>query len=121
MHGDEIHPYPIIRHTLHDWKIEEVAIPDVKDPKYFWVCRRCGASGGPSFLPWEQLEVKAPKWKPFLAGTPLQPVSDNCDEAKKQIDAFVTKHPEWKEYADRARGTEILKWIKETAESVKEK
>jgi len=108
MHAsDEPKPYKIRPDFSHDWKIEEVRIPEVKDPKYFWCCRRCGASGGPSFLPWENLEVKAPKWKPFLAGTPLQPVSDNCDEARKQIDEFVAKHPEWSPYVERARGLPI--------------
>lgn len=111
-------PYKIRPSISHDWKIEGPT--EAPGAKYYWICRRCGASGGPSFLPWEQLEVKAPKWKPFLAGTPLQPVSDNCDEAKKQIDEFVAKHPVWKEYVDRARGTEVLKWLKETAESVKD-
>lgn len=86
----------------HNWLIEEVK--DAKsDPKFYWICRKCGASGGPSFLPWEQLEVKKPKWLPFLAGTPLQPVSDDCDEAKKQIDDFIEKNPMWKEYVDKAR------------------
>lgn len=84
----------------HEWKIEELKNTD---PKYYWVCRRCGAAGGPSFVPWEHLEVKEPSWLPFLAGTPLQPVSEDCDEAKKQIDDFVEKYPEWKGYVERAR------------------
>lgn len=85
----------------HDWKIEG---PTGKaGPQYYWICRTCGASGGPSFLPWEQLTVKKPRWAPFLSGTPLQPVSEDCDEAKKQIDEFIAKYPVWKEYVDKAR------------------
>lgn len=105
MHADpEPKTYRVVAHPKHDWKIEGPV--DIPGPKYYWICRRCGASGGPSFLPWEELDVKAPRWEPFLAGTPLQPISDNCDEAKKQIDEFVLKHPEWKEYVERARGIE---------------
>ena len=102
MHSDEPRPYKIIAYIKHKWMIEEVDCPG---PKYYWICRRCGACGGPSFLPWEQLEIKKPTWVPFLSGTPLINLStDNCDEAKKQVDEFVVKYPEWGEYADRARG-----------------
>lgn len=85
----------------HDWKIEEVTTPG---PKYYWVCRNCGSSGGPSFLPREQLEIKKPKWEPFLAGTPLINLPQDCEEARKQIDDFVRISPVWKEYVDKARG-----------------
>lgn len=85
----------------HDWKIETI---DQPGPKFYWICRKCGCSGGPSFLPWEQLEVKEPKWRPFLAGVPLIDLPDDCDLAKKMIDEFIEKYPEWKPKAARARG-----------------
>lgn len=104
---DEPKAYKVIRTYDHDWKIEGPT--GGPGPQYYWICRSCGSSGGPSFLPWEQLEVKRPKWDPFLAGTPLIELPiDNCGEAKKRIDAFVEKYPEWKVYVERARGIEPL-------------
>ncbi len=89
----------------HDWKIEEITTPG---PKYYWICRTCGSSGGPSFLPWEQLEVKRPKWEPFLAGTPLVELPKDCNKAKEEIDEFIKTYPEWRSHMERGRGIEPL-------------
>lgn len=93
--------------TPHNWQVEEVPVPNERFPKGYWVCKRCGASAGPTgFRADENLEIRHPSVPAFLAGTPLQPVADNCYEAKKQIDAFLERCPDWKEHVDRARGLE---------------
>lgn len=104
--------------VAHDWKIEEVTIPKRMTEhtklgsvakQYFWVCRNCGSAGGPApVLPWEDLTVVEPSQSPFLAGTPLIKISNDCQEAKAQIDEFVAMYPVWKEYVDKARAVSWL-------------
>lgn len=85
-----------IKITKHNWVIEEVAN---KGPKFYWVCRNCGSSGGPV---WGKEDLE-PSWEPFLAGTPLVNISNDCAKARNQIDEFIAMYPAWKGYADKAR------------------
>ena len=64
-----------------------------------WVCKECGCYGGPVFKD----SPTKPKWRPYLAGVPVESFSDDCEDAKKQIDEFVAKFPSWKEHIDRVR------------------
>ena len=64
----------------HTWVTEEVngGHLGVDD---FWICKECGASGGP--VMWDR---KGPSFDPFLAdGSGLQ-VGDDCEKAKVLIE-----------------------------------
>lgn len=88
----------------HTWQIEELVCSI--DTSYFWLCRVCGSSGGPAPTPDKRTETSKPLWTPFLAGTPIIGVSDDCDRAKKSIDDYIEKYPEWIGHRDRARMAE---------------
>lgn len=68
-----------------------------------WVCRRCGVTGG-------KIDDSNHNWKeqyesvqPFLAGTPLVNLSDDCDEAAEQIGIYLEKYPDWSKYLDKIK------------------
>lgn len=66
--------------TEHVWETEDVdgGHLGVED---FYICRRCGASGGPVVF------GPPPTLSPFYADGSQLEVSDDCDEAVKQITA----------------------------------
>jgi len=75
----------------HNWEIEVLDGGPIGDGE-FWICKQCGASGGPRgwfavFGGAVTKEEKIPSWQPFLASTGLK-LTDNCDESKKMIEAF---------------------------------
>ncbi len=84
----------------HNWEIASSSAGVVGSYDY-WVCHNCGCLGGVLFP--ENYEDKEPFRKPYLAGTPLVDLSDDCEEAVKTIDSFVEKYPVWQEYVDRER------------------
>lgn len=96
---------------VHLWQIERLKVERAETTKphllHFWVCRKCGSSGGRSPHPEEQLEVSAPTGMLFLAGTPLIDLSKNCEEAKKTIDTYVEKYPDWREHMEKSRGIDF--------------
>lgn len=98
----------------HNWTTEVIVIGNIK--QYFWICRNCGSSGGSAPIPGEEVEIVTPLREPFLAGTPLINISNNCQEAKVQIDEFVALHPVWKPYADKARLSKEIEWLKQAAD-----
>jgi hypothetical protein len=69
----------------HIWITEEID-GGALGTSDFWLCSVCGASGGPV---WYDHQDK-PKRAPFLAG-PALPLSQNCEEAKKQIAEYRQK------------------------------
>lgn len=95
----------------HDWKMEGKFINEreFKEFRHYWICRNCGSSGGPVPLPApEEVKILNPSWTPFLAGTPLIGISDDCEKARQQIDEFVATYPVWKEYADKIRAVRVV-------------
>lgn len=68
--------------TQHVWETENVDGGSVGCAD-FWVCRRCGASGG---VAWPG---KPQCWEPFYADGSGVKVSTDCDEAKRQIAEHV--------------------------------
>jgi len=67
----------------HAWVIEAVDGGQLGRADY-WVCRRCGASGGPVVASREY-----PSWPPFVAGRGTRtPLSQDCAEAARQIAAM---------------------------------
>lgn len=64
----------------HHWETEEVdgGPAGVSD---FYLCRQCGASGGPAGFGGE-----VPRFPPFLAGQPEDSISLDCNIAKRQIE-----------------------------------
>lgn len=93
----------------HNWIIEEVNAGF--DIGYFWVCRQCGCSGGPTGGPLGG-ETSFGSGKPggylnigyFLAGVGLTNLPEDCDEAKDAIDKYVYKYPDFQQDVARARG-----------------
>ena len=83
----------------HNWEVETIECS--LDTVDFWICRNCGCSGGPT----GGQENKISDWI-FVAGVPIQGgvLPKDCDEARKLIDTFVEKYPEYKERIDRERG-----------------
>lgn len=76
----------------HKWIIEEIdgGHLGVCD---FWACENCEAGGGP-VNKFGNGEYKLPLlWKPFLPGTGLD-LSQDCDEAKQQIEIWNSKEPQ---------------------------
>ena len=71
----------------HKWETEEIDGGPVGVDD-FWICHACGASGGPVMYRKDGLDV-VPTMDPFLAGPALD-LSDDCDEAKQQIQDFIT-------------------------------
>ena len=82
----------------HTWEIETIDGGTVGDAD-FWICHRCGASGGPvdtiDPLQWVdcahivgvQVAMLYRKPTPFLAG-PALPLPEDCDEAKLVVDNY---------------------------------
>ncbi len=70
--------------TAHTWETEEIDGGAVGADD-FWICRKCGASGGPVFSQPERL----PRY-PFLAG-PALPLSTDCGEAAAQIKTYRSR------------------------------
>lgn len=64
--------------TEHVWEIEEVNGGHL-GAEDFYICRRCGASGGPVVF------GAPPTFVPFYADGSQLEVSDDCEEALKQI------------------------------------
>ena len=65
----------------------------------FYICFECGTSGGP--VDWSS---KGPgSYGRFLAGAPLSDLSEDCAEAKQQIDEFVARYPRYKELVGAER------------------
>ena len=70
----------------HKWDVEEIDGGPVGCDD-FWICHQCGASGGPVWYT-ESGRGDPPSMGPFLAGPALD-LSDDCDEAKQQIQDFI--------------------------------
>lgn len=66
----------------HNWTTEEIDGGNLGSAD-FWICHDCGASGGPVW--YDQNGPKEQSWQPFYADGSGLKLSDNCDEAKKQI------------------------------------
>ena len=79
--------------TKHKWEVIEVQGPDLG---HFWHCYNCGSCGGPT----EWGDGKPGSYLGFfLAGTSLSGLSNDCDEARASIDAYVAKYPDYKDRA----------------------
>lgn len=76
-HADDKYPRSPLK--SHTWEVEEVDGGPVGVGE-FWICRPCGASGGPVFG-----QPEEPHWVPFLAGEDLH-LSYDCEVAKLQVD-----------------------------------
>ncbi len=70
----------------HAWEKETVTVHSSSID--FWKCVKCKASGGPV-----KSGASVPVWGPFLAGTNLIDLPDDCDEAKKKIAEYWEKYP----------------------------
>src|SRR5690349_12116129 len=90
----------------HKWEIETVdATAGGLDIGRFWICWECGTSGGPVGFTKAKEDITTGPHKPwmFLAGTPLWELSQDCEEAKKTIDDYVAKHPDYEKELARSR------------------
>lgn len=68
----------------HTWEEEYVDGGHVDGD--FWICRRCGASGGPVFS-----GLKPPTFAPFLADGSGLKVGYDCNKAKVLIEECKAK------------------------------
>lgn len=66
-----------------------------------WICRVCGASGGPVW------SVSGPDWgkasgivKPFISGTPIL-LTENCEESMVLMIEAIGKYPEYQTKVDQ--------------------
>ena len=69
----------------HRWETEDVD-GGTLGIGTFWICRRCGASGGPV-----SLGPRHPGKRAFYAGSGLLVSGEDCDEAKKAIEKYLRK------------------------------
>lgn len=76
------HSSKLVPTAPHAWELEEVDGGHV-GVGTFYVCRACGASGGPQMT--ENFSKVMSPYPPFLAGTPDHRISLNCNIAKQQI------------------------------------
>lgn len=84
----------------HNWMLQTVTagIKDTLWEEDFWVCGDCRCCGGIYISGHTK-----PIHKGNLTGTPLFGLPDDCDEAKKIIEEFLLKHPDWASTADKHR------------------
>ena len=85
----------------HMWEIEVITAPGIGGGM-FWICWSCGTSGGPANFLQPETEEPSNPWM-FFAGTPLWELPHDCDEAKKMIDDYVKKYPEYQINLERSR------------------
>lgn len=86
----------------HKWEVIKVDATDAGlDIGEFWQCFECGSSGGPTG--WGNGRPGSYLGGGFLSGTSLTNLSDDCDDARSDIDAYLSKYPGYKDLVDYER------------------
>lgn len=75
----------------HTWETEWVGLGGpIQDE--FWICRVCGASGGPTVISLVK-KIPPPSWPPFYADGSQLKLSDDCNEADGQVQRHLRTKP----------------------------
>lgn len=72
----------------HKWEIEEVDGGPV-GTEDFWICRQCGASGGPVCYTDGTKHEPPPSFEPFLADGSGLKLTHDCEESLKMIQDYI--------------------------------
>ncbi len=96
----------------HEWETEEVD-GGMIGVGLFYICRECGAAGGPYMD-----HVEGPIWC-FLPGPALELDENDCDEAKRQIAEWNAQAPEREIEEARLRAEALDRFVEKVCLKVK--